>query len=190
MDLMMGRIRIAAPAGLEPANPPLELLSIEWMMLQNPTESFAPDHPRWPGQEHPGLGLNHEIMLLHIQSAKRLGLDGVVNHPSRYHVAFLGRDRIYFLDPVIQGRFDALREALGGLDLTEATWKMERGEVRWADDHSPVRWHPRDYVLPISRRLVDYFDSQAYQRPRAESYEASVRRGIALAAAEAGRRST
>jgi hypothetical protein len=180
VDLMMGRIRISAPPGLEPAQPPLELLSIEWMMLQNPTETFAPDHPRWPGQEHPGLGLNHEIMLLHIQSARRLGLDGVVNHPSRYHVAFFGRDRIYFLDPEIQGRFDALREALGDLDLTDATWRMERGEVRWADDDSPVEWHPRDYVLPLSQRLVEYFESTTYQEPRTEAYLASVDRGIRL----------
>ena len=180
LDLMMGRIRQRAPAGVAPSGD-LELLSIEWMMLQNPAEDFTPDHSRWPGQEHPGLGINEEVMLLHILSARRLGLDGVVNHPSRYHIAYLGRDRIWFLDPVVQGRFDALREALSGFELSDATWKMERGEVRWADDGSPFEWIPRDYVVPTSSRLADYFRSRSYQEPRAKSLDGARRRGIEVA---------
>lgn len=177
IDLMMGRIRMGDPKGVIPGDD-LEMLSIEWMMLQNPTETFAADHPRWPGQEHPGLGLNEEVMLLHILSARRLGLDGIVNHPSRYHVAFLGRDRIYFFDPEVQGRFEALREALADLDLSDAAWKMERKEVRWADDDTPIEWYPRDYIFPISDRLVGYFDSPAYEQPRQESYRRALDRGI------------
>lgn len=177
MDLMMGRIRQLAPEGVEPPND-LELLSIEWMMLQNPAGSFAPDHPRWPGQEHPGLGLNEEVLLLHILGARRLGLDGVVSHPSRYHIACLGRDRIWFLDPTVQGRFDALRETLAGLDLSDATWKMERGEVRWVDDGSPVEWLPKEYIVPTSPRLAAYFRSSGYQEPRTASFERARARGI------------
>ena len=179
MDLMMGRIRQVAPEGVEPPDD-LELLSIEWMLLQNPAEEFAPDHPRWPGQEYPGLGLNEEVMLLHILGARRLGLDGVVSHPSRYHIAYLGRDRIWFLDPTVQGQFDALREALSGLDLSDATWKMERGEVHWVDDGSPVEWLPRDYAVPTSERLKAYFQSLAYQEPRTRSFEDAFRRGITV----------
>jgi hypothetical protein len=179
LDLMMGRIRMPAPAGLASADD-LRMLSIEWMMLQNPTASFAPDHPRWPGQEHPGLGLNEEVMLLHILGARRLGLDGIVNHPSRYHVAFLGRDRIYFLDPRVQGRFDALRQALSDLELSDATWRMERGEVRWADTGEAVEWWPRDYIFPISDRLAEFFRSAAYQGPRRESRAHSIERGITI----------
>jgi hypothetical protein len=179
MDLMMGRISIPAPGSVDPADD-LQMLSIEWMMLQNPTEEFAPDHPRWPGQEHPGLGLNEEVMLLHILGARRLGLDGIVNHPSRYHVAFLGRDRIYFLDPGVQGRFDALREALSNLQLSEAAWRMERNEVCWADDESPVEWWPRDYIFPISDRLVAYFKSPSYQEPRSEGYRRALERAITI----------
>ena len=168
MDLMTGRIRIPAPEGVAPDDD-LEMLSIEWQMLQDPTATFSRDHPRWPGQEHPGLGLSEEVMLLHILSARRLKLDGVVNHPSRYHVAFLGRSRILFFDPEVQGRFDALLEALRELDLSDATWRMERGEVRWADDGSRVEWWPRDYIVPVSDRLASYFESQTYAAPRAAS---------------------
>jgi acetoin utilization deacetylase AcuC-like enzyme len=37
--------------------PGLELVAIEWLLLQNPRESFSERRPRLPGQEHPGLGL-------------------------------------------------------------------------------------------------------------------------------------
>ena len=180
MDLMMGRIRQLAPDGVEPPDD-LELLSIEWMLLQNPAEVFAHDHPRWPGQEYPGLGLNEAVMLLHILGARRLGLDGVVSHPSRYHIAYLGRDRIWFLDPAVQGRFEALREALSGLELSDATWQMERGDVRWADDGSPLEWLPMDFVVPTSPRLAAYFRSRAYHEPRAASFESARARGIEAA---------
>ena len=186
MDLMTGRGLRQAPVGLEPPDD-LELHSIEWMMLQNPTKEFPPDHPRWPGQEHPGLGLNEEVMLLHVQSAKILELDGVVNHPSRYHVAVIGRGRNWFLEPEIQGRFDALQEALSALELSEATWKMERAEVRWADDGTVVEWLPEDYVVPTSDRLVAYFTSKIYEGARAESFARSKQRGIVVVAQEGQR---
>ena len=184
MDLMMGRIRKPAPGGLEPPDE-LEFLSIEWMMLQNPSIEFAPDHPRWPGQDHPGLGLNEEVMLLHIQSARRLGLDGVINHPSRYHIAYLGREHSWFLDPRVQGRFDALRQALSGLELGDATWRMERGEVRWADDGSAIEWLPEDYVFPTTKQLAAYFQSPFYEKPRAASRQRAARRGITTAGSTA-----
>lgn len=182
MDLMMGRIHKPAPEGLEPGDD-LELLSLEWMMLQNPSIAFSADHPRWPGQDHPGLGLNQEVMLLHIQSAKRLGLDGIVSHPSRYHIANLGHGYHWFFDPEVQGRFDALREVLAELDLSDATWRMERGEVRWAEDDTPVEWLPGDLVYPISDRLADYFRSPFYEEPRARSHARSRNRGISFRSA-------
>ena len=41
VDLMMGRVHKPAPEGMEPDDD-LEFLSIEWMMLQNPSLGFAP----------------------------------------------------------------------------------------------------------------------------------------------------
>jgi len=179
VDLVLGRIRRPAPKGLDPDSE-LELLSIEWMMLQNPTEAFSLRQPQWPGQDYPGLGVGEQLMLMLFQSAKRLELDGVVNHPSRYHIAFIGAEQFLFLDPEVQGRFDALRRALSELDLTEAAWMMERGEVRWADDGSPVEWLPEDIVVPTSERLMLYLGSPAYQEPRRAAEERAAARGFEL----------
>jgi len=179
VDLVLRRIRTTAPEGLDPPDD-LELLSIEWMMLQNPTTEFSLRQPEWPGQDHPGLGVGEQLMHMLFRGAKRLDLDGVVNHPSRYHIAFIGGGQFFFLDPEVQGRFEAIREALASLDLTEAAWMMERGEVRWADDGTPVAWEPEDCVVPTSDRLFAYLGSRDYQEPRARAQAAAKARGISL----------
>lgn len=177
IDLVLRRIRIAVTEGLEPPGD-LELLSIEWMMLQNPTEEFSLRQPQWPGQDHPGLGVGEQLMHMLLQAAIRLELDGVVHHPSRYHIAFIGGGQFFFLDPDVQGRFEALREALAPLDLSEAAAMMERGDVRWSDDDSPVQWEPEDCVVPTSNRLFAYLGSRHYQTPRAQSQTSAKTRGV------------
>lgn len=149
------------------------------MLLQNPTEQFSLRQPQWPGQDHPGLGTGEQTMVMLYQAAKRLELDGLALHPSRYHIAFIGGAQFVFLDPALQGRFEAIREALASLDLTEAAWKMERREVCWSDGE-PIEWIPEDVVAPASERLLAYLSSPYYQQPRAEALERARERGILL----------
>ena len=178
LDLILRRAVRPAPLGLDPPEE-LRFLYIEWMLLQNPTAEFSLRHPRWPGQEHPGLGVSENVVLMLLQAAQRLGLDGVAHHPSRYHIAFLGAGQVFFLDPEVQGRFRAIYEALQPLDLTEAAWKMERGDVRWRDGH-PVSWIPEDAVVPASERLRAYLESRHYQAPCEAAAERARTRGIVV----------
>ena len=178
VDQVLRRVTRPAPEGIDPPDD-IRLLYIEWMMLQNPTENFSLRHPQWPGQDHPGLGIGEEAMHMLFQGAQRLELDGVAHHPSRYHIAFIGGARSFFLDPEIQGRFDAIREVLAPLDLSQAAWKMERGEVCWSDG-LPVEWIPEDMVIPASERLFAYLGSVHYQQPRAEAQAEAKARGIVL----------
>jgi len=178
VDQVLRRVVRPAPEGLDPPDD-IRLLYVEWMLLQNPTEQFSLRQPQWPGQDHPGLGVGEQAMHMLFRGATRLGLDGVAHHPSRYHIAFIGGRQFFFLDPEIQGRFEAIREALAHLDLTEAAWKMERGEVCWSDGER-VEWIPEDVVVPASDRLFAYLGSVHYQRPRAEALERARARGIVL----------
>jgi len=178
VDQVLRRLVQTAPEGLDPPED-IQLLYIEWTMLQNPTEEFSLRSPQWPGQDHPGLGIGEKVMLMLFQGATRLGLDGLAHHPSRYHIAFIGGGQFFFLDPALQGRFEAIREVLAPLDLTEAAWKMERGEVCWSDGER-VEWIPEDVVVPASERLFAYLGSVHYQQPRAEALERARERGIVL----------
>jgi acetoin utilization deacetylase AcuC-like enzyme len=178
VDQVLRRAKRAAPEGLDPPDE-LEFLYIEWMMLQDPTREFSLRDPRWPGQDHPGLGVGEETMLMLFQAAQRLELDGLMHHPSRYHIAFIGGGQFFFLDPELQGRFEAIRDVLAPLDLSEAAWKMERGEVCWGDGE-PVEWIPEDIVVPASDRFFAYLGSREYQDPRMAAREAAQSRGIVL----------
>jgi hypothetical protein len=178
VELVLRRLVRPAPEGLRPPDD-LQLLFIEWMLLQNPTEQFSLRQPQWPGQEHPGLGTGEQTMVMLYQAAKRLELDGLAHHPSRYHIAFIGGAQFVFLNPMLQGRFEAIREVLAPLDLAEAAWKMERGEICWSDGE-PIEWIPEDFVAPASDRFVAYLGSPYYQQPRAEALERARERGIVL----------
>lgn len=178
VDLVLRRVIRPAPEGLEPPDD-LRFLYIEWLLLQDPTETFSLRQPQWPGQDHPGLGIGEETMLMLFQAAQRLELDGLAHHPSRYHIAFIGGGQSFFFDPALQGRFEALREVLGPLDLTDAAWKMERGEVCWGDG-TPVEWFAEDIVIPASDRFFRYLGSPEYQTARMEALEEARARGIVL----------
>jgi acetoin utilization deacetylase AcuC-like enzyme len=179
VDQVLREVKLPAPEGLDPPDE-LRFLYIEWMLLQNPTVDFSLRDPRWPGQDHPGLGIGEPTMVMLFQGAQRLGLDGLAHHPSRYHIAFIGGGQSFFLNPELQGRFEAIREVLGPLDLAEAAWKMEREEVCWSDGE-PVEWIAEDLVIPASDRLFAYLGSRHYQEPRAAAFEAARARGIVLA---------
>ncbi len=178
LDQVLRRVARPAPKGLEPSDD-IQLFYVERMMLQNPAAEFSLRQPQWPGQDHPGLGIGAQVMHMLLQGAKRLGQDGLAHHPSRYHIACIGGGQYFFLDPEIQGRFEAIRQVLAPLDLAEAAWKMEREEVCWSDGE-PIEWTPEDFVVPASDRLFAYMGSVHYQQPRAEALEHARQRGIVV----------
>ena len=122
------------------------LLFVHWMTLRHPLASFDGDRSPLPGQEVPGLGMAREATELLRLMAERLDLDGLAIQPAWLHVAYASRHDFRFVDPVIQGHFEALVRdlAIGGLKrLTEGvaagqitldgapwSWEAERMESR------------------------------------------------------------
>jgi hypothetical protein len=163
IEAVVRRKHVEPSGGL--THPPLELLSLEWLLLQDPTEPFSLRRPRMPGQSHPGLGMLREVVELLRQLCLRIELDGVVFHPSHYHVAALGAGHGRFLDPVVQGRFDAMRAALSGLDFASASSLLESAQVG-LEDGTPISWQPADFAAPVSPRLHAYLESAGYEAAR------------------------
>jgi acetoin utilization deacetylase AcuC-like enzyme len=133
--------------------PGMEVLYVEWLLLQNPREQFSAVRQRLPGQEHPGLGLLRQVVAWLIVLVERLGLDGLVSAPAQYHMAVLGRHHLRFLDPAEQARFDALHDVLRGMPLPEAEQQLAEGKVIDAATGSPVAWEPAVEVFPASDRM-------------------------------------
>lgn len=144
-------------------------LFIEWLELRDPRITFAgTDRPRLPGQDTPGLGLAAEAGHLLLRAAERLGLSAVALVPAWYHVAWMARDDFRALDPVDQGRLEALFEELADVPLIEATTTLH--EPGWPTSEGPLRWEPVTMVRPVSDRLVAALDAQ---RPEIEAAKAA-----------------
>lgn len=137
------------------------MLFIEWLLMQDPGAEFPADRPPLPDQSHPGLGLFLFFGQMLRLMTVRLLCDGLMNHPAHYHNAFLYGKVMHFVDPVDEGRFQALRRDLAHLDLAEATAAVDEGRVR--DQHGEVlRWRGTAQAMPITSKLVAYFKSPSY----------------------------
>ncbi|HSS49230.1 MAG TPA: hypothetical protein VLX28_09800, partial [Thermoanaerobaculia bacterium] len=150
------------------AIPGLVLLRIEWLLLQNPRAEFTADRPRLPGQSHPGLGMSQDIVALLILACDRLQLDGLVFVPAHYHSASQSRKWLRFLDPADEGVFQALRQALHGLPLSEATRAVAEKRVVDAGTGEPFVWRPMPMGLPVTDRFRALVDGEEYKRTVAE----------------------
>ena len=143
--------------------PDQEVLSVEWLLLQNPTAEFDDRRPRLPGQEHPGLGLLGLVAGLLIAMADALKLSAVVFMPANYYIAVLSQHHLRFADPEAQGRFESLYQALGHLSLSEASRALEQGRVHDSKTDLPVRWEPSPMVTPQGEVMRRRLNSPEYR---------------------------
>ena len=149
------------------AIPGMEVLAVEWLLLQNPREDFTAERRRLPGQAHPGLGMLREFFGLLVILCEALELDGLIFNPATYHVAALSAPMISFLKPEGEATLRALQDALRGLGLDEASQAVSELRVVDADSGAPVPWQPCPMVLPVSERLRELVSG--------DDYEAAVR---------------
>jgi len=115
-----------------------DVLYVHWLSLRHPRAQFSALRPRLPGQDVPGLGMALELGELLAAMARRLDLAGVVFRPAHFHTAFSARHHFAFVDPVRQGRFEALVRDLSHLPLVAATEAVADGRV--VLDGEPYAW--------------------------------------------------
>lgn len=144
--------------------PGMEVLYVEWLLLQNPRIAFGGRFAPLPGQEYPGLGMLGEVAAWLLVICETLDLDGVVFEPAHYYTAALGQHRLRFLEPEDQARFEALREAVAGMSLADADRAIADGLVVDAETGEPVRWRPAPMVVPVSGRLKALVGGPSYEQ--------------------------
>jgi acetoin utilization deacetylase AcuC-like enzyme len=143
--------------------PELEVIALEWLLLQNPREAFSERRPRLPGQEHPGLGLLRDFMGWLVVVCETHGLDGIYFVAAHYHVAMQSRRLVRPIDPADEARLRALADSLAGLTLPEATRAVEQGRVEDALG-IPMAWTPVATVIPVSEGLRALVSGPEYEQ--------------------------
>jgi acetoin utilization deacetylase AcuC-like enzyme len=142
---------------------PLRLMSIEWLMMQDPRRTPDPDRPLLPSQKHPGLGALSIMMGMLVMACERLKLDGLTFLPAHFHVASQARGFLEFLEPADEALFAALCGVLGGFPLATSAAMLAEGRVVDARG-IPVRWKPARMVLPVSDALCARMRCHEYDR--------------------------
>ncbi len=171
----------------------IEVLSIEWLLMQDPTRHFTLRRPPLPGQAHPGLGVSAQLIELLVQAVRRLELHGIVHRPAYFHTSFGGQGAFRFLDPEDEGRFQALKMVLlsppedvetGPVSselfrtlIDEATLAIDDGRVQWGDG-TTVQWQVGWQVLAVRPSLIEWFDGKTYNQQVTRARTATLRRGI------------
>lgn len=150
---------------------PMNLLVVYWLQEEDPTAAFSPDRPALPLQRHPGLGVLRRAFTAVVGMARHLGKDGVASLPKFFHdAAIFFHSRLFlFLDPVEQGRFEALARDLGALPLGDASLAIVGGCVRDADERI-TRWQPGFLILPLSQAFAAYFHAPDYAAAAADAF--------------------
>jgi acetoin utilization deacetylase AcuC-like enzyme len=134
--------------------PDMELLAIDWLLLQNPRAAFSPERPPLPGQEHPGLGLLTEVVGMLVLVCERLNLDGLLYVPSHYHLAALSARRgLRFLSAAHQAQYERIERHTSSMGFAEVSWAAEDGRLTDPGTGEPFAWKGEPMVLPVSERL-------------------------------------
>lgn len=141
----------------------LRVLTVEWLLLQNPKASFSNQKPRLPGQEYPGLGLGDELLALFTIMGRHLKVDGIINVPEHLHTGLLFGKRFIFLSPCVQAQVAQISHDLWKkYRLSVIAWASSLGAIVHIESGKPMEWEPRKQIIPINRQLRQYFKSDAY----------------------------
>ncbi len=171
-DALVAEVKARFAPGEAPAGAG-DALRIEWMLLQNPGRPFPPGRRPLPGQAHPGLGIGPLVVRTVEAAAQRLGAAAVIAIPAYWHNALLYRRVFAFVDPVEEGRFQALTRDLSGLPLAEAAWAVHEGRVRDATFGGVFQWRGAPMVLPLAGAARAYLQGPAYVDAAARTLLAS-----------------
>lgn len=132
-----------------------DVLTVDWLLLQDPLRDFDEARPRLPGQQHPGLGIGERVLEMLYRVVDRLALDALVTTPEYLHNAILYARELRFADPTFDAQRAALEELLmeqEGLSLAQASWAVEWGTVLDAEDRS-VEWKGEAMVRAMNDEL-------------------------------------
>ncbi len=171
--LQLRRLRFRKPPASFPGDFSFRLLVIHWLELSDPDRPFPVDRPRLPGQRRPGLGILGRTLDLLRALGRELSLDGVLDVPDHFHTALFYSRAFRFLDPEVEGRFQAIVRDLEGVPLALLSEAVALGCLVDRTTGKPAPWEAAEQVLPVRGPLRRYLASPVYRRLRDRAFRSS-----------------
>ena len=142
---------------------PASVIVIFWAREQDPTARFAPDRPRLPLQDYPGLGVLKRVFRIGARIGVEMEKDGLAAYPKFPHDAIIFfRSRLFlFLHGEEQGKLEAMWRDLSHLGLRDFSLAVSSGAT-YDETGRAVHWQPGLQVYPLSDVLRGHFNSEAY----------------------------
>ena len=145
------------------------MLVLLWLVLSDPDKDFPVDRPRLPGQQRPGLGLLDEVLSLIRILARDFSVDGMLDVPEHFHTALFYSRSFRYLDPVVEGRFQAIARDLSGAPLALSSDAIRKGCLVDRATGAPLPWQASEQVMTERGPLHRFLHSQAYRDARDEA---------------------
>lgn len=145
------------------------MLLIHWLLLSDPERPFSITRPRLPGQERPGLSVLPQCLSLLKGIGREFLLDGVLDIPDHFHAALFYSRKFKFLDPRVEGRFQAIARNVKGIPLALSSEAIQEECLIDTSTGMPVPWKPAEQVMPLRDPLRRYLASFEYRRARDEA---------------------
>jgi len=141
------------------------VLQVEWLLLQNPQQSFSMERPPLPGQVFPGLGIGDRLMEILIIMTRRVHLEGIVNKPHYFHTAFMFSKEFVFTNPLNQALMYAIsKNLLSKYSFWMVAWAAHFNCILNKKDGKPLDWTADNLILPFAKDLIKYFRGREYQQ--------------------------
>ncbi len=151
----------------------LPMIFIQWLCLQNPFAPFDTQRPAFPGQRHPGLKIGKDILQIFIAMGERNSYGGLANTPEYLHNSVLYAYKFHYLNPVTEGKLQALMRDLEAYPLSHLSWGRLLNCVIEEGVGTEFEWFHEEQILPLNERLKAHFDSREYKLLRREAREST-----------------
>lgn len=144
----------------------VDLLFIEWILMQDIRGEFTKKRKQLPGQIYPGLGVGRQVVRLLVHIARTMGKDGILNIPEYYHNArfYQFRGDFRFFDPRMWAQVEAVRRDLPEMNIADLSLAIHLGCLLETRSAKTFVWQPQEQIRPLSPALKEHFGCEEYSR--------------------------
>lgn len=150
-------------------NFPMDVVTIEWFMMQDPRGVFSADRPRLPGQRFPGLGIGREVMQMLKTQADRRHRDMLSNKPEFFHNALFYYE-FHFVNPEREAYFlflvQALQKFIADRGLAAVSFAVHCGCVAEEGTGQKVHWCKEEMFPSVCVPTSGHMATVALWTPR------------------------